>query len=784
MRLFGPSQAKPNATFPELVRKWISLAVPHFASAVLLSLLAAPSGLWAQARGLQLQPPTPGGEASLEADQQRKEGNVYYADGHVDLHYQEARLRADHLEYNSDTQVVIARGHVQLDYLTQHVEADDARYELRTSKGTFHNVRATFALQRRPSPTLLISPNPLYFVAAEAERLDENTYRIHHAWLTVCDPGRPTWKFYAPLATVHLQSSVHLENGNFRLWSVPVLYLPYATFPAEKRRDSGFMIPDLGNTSQKGYVLGDSFYWAPLDWLDLTIGADDYTKRGWSQRGEFRMRPWNNARLDASYYGVIDRGLEQVDAPPIKQGGHEAKLLFTSLLPDGWRAVADLDELTSLTFRLAWFETFSQAVNSEVRNTAFLTKNWDGFSLNFAALSYQNYLSATPQTSVTLRTAPEARISSVDQQFFPRLPFYFSFEAFTGAEDRHENITPFQTPPFVERSEFAPSITMPFHLGDWLDVTPSFTVRSTYYGGQMLDGVYIHDDIFRNTEEFSLDMRLPIFERVWDKGDTKWKHVIEPQFVYNYVTGVNDFGRFIRFDQDETLTDTNEVQYGITQRLFRRRKSGGTQELITWRLMEKYFFDPTFGGALVRGQSNVFQTLDALTPFAFQDQPRSLSPIVSDLTIEPGKRFDTEFILNYDPVRNRQTAIGTLLKLKPYKESFLTLAHFSTLNLPLNPIPPPANFEQRSNQIRTLLGYGDMNRRGWNIMTGASYDFTQAAFTNQIAEVAYNGSCCGFGFEYRRFSFGTIRNENQYSIVFRIANLASAGNLRRQEKIF
>jgi LPS-assembly protein len=784
MRLFGPPQAKPNATFPELVRKWISRAVPHVASALVLTFLAAPSGLWAQARGLQLQPPTPGGEASLEADQQRKQGDVYYADGHVDLHYQEARLRADHLEYHSDTQVVIARGHVQLDYLTQHVEADDARYELRTSKGIFHNVRATFALQRRPSPTLLISPNPLYFVAAEAERLDENTYRIHHAWLTVCDPGRPTWKFYAPLATVHLQNSVHLENGNFRLWSVPVLYLPYATFPAEKRRDSGFMIPDLGNTSQKGYVLGDSFYWAPLDWLDLTIGADDYTKRGWSQRGEFRMRPWNNARLDASYYGVIDRGLEQVDAPPIKQGGHESKLLFTSLLPDGWRAVADLDELTSLTFRLAWFETFSQAVNSEVRNTAFLTKNWDGFSLNFAALSYQNYLSATPQTSVTLRTAPEARISSVDQQFFSRLPFYFSFEAFTGAEDRHENITPFQTPPFVERSEFAPSITMPFHLGDWLDVTPSFTVRSTYYGGQMLDGVYIHDDIFRNTEEFSLDMRLPVFERVWDKGDTKWKHVIEPQFVYNYVTGVNDFGRFIRFDQDETLTDTNEVQYGITQRIFRRKKSGGTQELITWRLMQKYFFDPTFGGALVRGQSNVFQTLDALTPFAFQDQPRSLSPIVSDLTIEPGKRFDTEFILNYDPVRNRQTAIGTLLKLKPYKESFLTLAHFSTLNLPLNPIPPPANFEQRSNQIRTLLGYGDMNRRGWNVMTGASYDFTQAAFTNQIAEVAYNGSCCGFGFEYRRFSFGTIRNENQYSVVFRIANLASAGNLRRQEKIF
>ena len=69
-------------------------------------------------------------------------------------------------------------------------------------------------------------------------------------------------------------------------------------------------------------------------------------------------------------------------------------------------------------------------------------------------------------------------------------------------------------------------------------------------------------------------------------------------------------------------------------------------------------------------------------------------------------------------------------------------------------------------------------------MLGASYDFTQGEFQNQIAELGYNGSCCGLGFEYRRFSFGTIRNENQYSLVIRIANLGSAGNLRKQEKIF
>ena len=83
---------------------------------------------------------TAGGEASLEADQQRQAGKIFYADGHVDVRYQNARLRADHVEYDSETQVVVAHGHVELDYTTQHVEADDARYELRTGRGTFHHV--------------------------------------------------------------------------------------------------------------------------------------------------------------------------------------------------------------------------------------------------------------------------------------------------------------------------------------------------------------------------------------------------------------------------------------------------------------------------------------------------------------------------------------------------------------------------------------------------------------------------------------------------------------------
>ena len=573
--------------------------------------------------------------ATLEAKQQSEVGRISHADGDVDLRYQNTRLRADHVEYDNDTQVATARGHVQLDYMNQHIEADEARYEMRTGHGTFVHVRATFSIDRHPTPTLLISPNPLYFEAEEAERLDEHTYRIKKAWMTVCDPNRPTWKFYAPEATVYLQKSVHLENGDFRVLSIPVLYLPYATFPAGKERESGFMIPNIGDSSSKGYIFVECYYWGPTDWMDASVGGTYYSRRGWGQRGDLRMRPWENARLDITYTGVEDRGLEQAQipgelpVPPINQGGHEARLLFTALLPDGWRAVADLDDLSSLTYRLAWSETFTQAVNSEVRNSAFLTNNFRGFSLNFAALSYQNYLSASPDTFVSLRTAPEVRFGSVDQAPFHGLPIYFSFEGFSDAVHRSDTVEekPLDTPNFVGRSELAPSVTIPLHFGAWLDLTPTFTLRSTYYSGQQENGNFVDRGFFRTTEEFSFDIRPPTFDRIWERSGTKWKHVIEPDIVYKYVNGVNDFGRFIRFDEDETLTDTNEIQYGITQRLYRRKKDGDAEELVSWRLAQKYFFDPTFGGALINGQRNVFQTLDEITPFAFADSPRRFSQL-------------------------------------------------------------------------------------------------------------------------------------------------------------
>ena len=45
----------------------------------------------------------------------------------------------------------------------------------------------------------------------------------------------------------------------------------------------------------------------------------------------------------------------------------------------------------------------------------------------------------------------------------------------------------------------------------------------------------------------------------------------EPEVNYRYVAGVNNFNQIPRFDATDIYSDTNEMEYGLTQRLFLKR---------------------------------------------------------------------------------------------------------------------------------------------------------------------------------------------------------------------
>ena len=213
-------------------------------------------------------------------------------------------------------------------------------------------------------------------------------------------------------------------SASFRF---PVLYLPYATFPAEKQRASGFLIPDSRRQFQQRLYL----------WRRRLLGA--HGLGGLHPGRKLLQPPWLGAegRLTHAPVGKCGAGHDLLGSGGSRSSAtHRPSALIKAATkrgcsslrccPDGWRAVADLDHLSSLTYRLAWSETYVQAVNSEVRNSAFLTNNFRGFSLNFAALSYQNYVERLAvNTMYRCAPRPEVRFSSVDQAPWQKLPVLF-----------------------------------------------------------------------------------------------------------------------------------------------------------------------------------------------------------------------------------------------------------------------------------------------------------------------------------------------------------------------
>jgi len=767
------------------------------------------------------------GTTIICALQQEKDGDVYKLRGEVEIHYGGYILRADDVTYDSDSGLATANGHFTLDGgpNDDHIKASHGTYNLTAEAGRFYDVVGTTGLRFSGSRVLLTSTAPFAFSGKVVEKTDPDHYLVYDGTITTCELPHPKWQFQAHKVVVDVGGNASIYRSTFLLHGFPVLYLPYATHPVEREaRETGFLLPSVGRSSVKGNIVGDAFYWAINRSMDATLGAEYFSKRGWSQRGEFRSRPSDTSYIDLTYFGVLDRGTGK---PAVKQGGENVRLNAEGNF-HGYRSVANVDYLSSFLFRLAFNEVFSQAVYSEVKSQAFLAKTTDGFSFGSVVERYQNFQSTTdPGDVIKILHAPSFDVSSVDRPLW-RTPFYWAFDASVAGLARSE--PGFRTGNLLGRFDLNPQISLPLLFRGW-SLRPALTLHGTYYTERLVqvdaNRVARNDPLHRQALEGEVELRPPVLERVFDKEflGRKWKHVIEPRAVYRSVTGINNFANVLRFDERDLLSNTHEVEYGLVTRLYAKRTSphpeacdasmallavGGpapeqnipwqrvnvqdtpcpagpeVREIATWEIAQKYFLDPTFGGALVSGQRNVFATTTDLTGIAFVTQPRHLSPLVSRLRLATSDRTDTEWDLDYDFQLNRINASTLLLNYHVGSftlgggDAFLQIPSTTAGSTTSNSSATTPQFQQ----FRLALGYGRPNRRGLSGAASAGIDAEKHNLQFATAQTTYNWDCCGVTLEYRRYVIANVRNENLFRFTFTLANVGAFGNLRRQERLY
>jgi LPS-assembly protein len=712
-------------------------------------------------------------DVTMEADEQKAEGPWRFLRGRVEIRRDEMVLTAEEVDYNEQTGDAEVRGNVHFSHPArkEDVYASKFKYNLNTGNGVFFEVRGTVRSASQASPRILTTNEPFYFQGEIAHKIGDH-YVVFNGWVTNCKVPGPWWKLHSPKATIVPGRYALLQRSVFRLRKVPLFYAPVYYKSLERApRSSGLLTPNIGNSSRRGRVLGESFFWAINRSFDLTAGGTYYSQRGFSHQITGRGRPTRTSHFDAFWFAMKDRGIPEGETRR-KQGGRMFTMDGRTELPLGFRGAASVNYLSSLEFRLAFTETLNEAIFSEAHSVGYVTREWSTFALNAALVRHENFQTTERDDTIVIRKLPSVEFNSRERELVRgRLPVWLALDSAFELLGRRER--GFRTRQLAERFDFFPRLSTRLAWKGFY-LTPTLGAHETYYGERLrADGTVSGEGLRRSAREFSLELAPPSLARVFGG----WlKHVIEPKASYRYVRGVPDFDRILRFDERDLLTNTNEAEFSLVNRLLAKRAATGeVREVVSLELWQRRYFDPDFGGALRPGERNLFLSTVGLTPFAFADGPRRYSPVVSVLRVQPRWNYALEWRNDYDPDRGKLVNSG--VTLDGFWERFnVSLGHYATRSSPL--------LTPNSNQLRGLVRWGAVNKRGWNTGFSTVYDYRLGIMQWANTQVTYNTDCCGFSVEWRRLALGTIRNENQFRLALSIANVGSFGNLKKQERMF
>ncbi len=245
---------------------------------------AAPNG----ASALQYQ------DVSWSAVTQELDGPMVKLHQKAEIHYGTYVLSGDEVTYNRDTGDSTVDGHVVLDGgpNDEHIRASHGTYNIRSESGRFESVTGTTGMRLKATRLILSSSNPFAFTGKVVVKTGPDHYLVYDGTITTCELPRPKWQFYAHEVDVQVGGNARIYNSTFRVEGVPILFFPFATHPVQKRpRQSGFLIPNAGRSSIKGYVVGESVFWAINPSMDALLGAEYFSSAAGRRRASFVPNP-------------------------------------------------------------------------------------------------------------------------------------------------------------------------------------------------------------------------------------------------------------------------------------------------------------------------------------------------------------------------------------------------------------------------------------------------------------------------------------------------------------
>jgi LPS-assembly protein len=288
--------------------------------------------------------PNDAGAMLFSADELQNDEDLglVVARGHVEISQGQRTLLADTVTYNQRTDTVTAAGHVSLLEPTGEILfAEFIELTNRFQDGFLQDIRALLSDRSR-------------LAANTGRRTGGNRLELRRGVYSPCDlcredPTRPPiWQLRAEqIVRDETQHTVEYRDATLEVGGIPILYTPYLSHPDPTvKRQSGFMAPSFGNSTNLGIHATIPYFWAIGPDRDATLAPIFTTAAGAVAAGQYRQR-FSNGEVKGN--GSINYDPTGHAAPGTLVRGH-AFGTGTWDLDENWRTGFQLQRATDQTY--------------------------------------------------------------------------------------------------------------------------------------------------------------------------------------------------------------------------------------------------------------------------------------------------------------------------------------------------------------------------------------------------------------------------------------------------
>jgi LPS-assembly protein len=659
--------------------------------------------------------------------------------GNVEATQGDRRIRANQIEYDSRTGAMRSDGHIEFEDPLVRVTGASGSY----SAGTGAEFRdAQFSLRQRAARGS----------AQELSLTPDGQIHLNGVMFTTCPLHDESWHIKASNISLDTQDKIGSgRDARVDFMGVPLMYLPWLSFPLSNERKSGFLFPSIGNTSINGVQLSVPYYWNIAPNADFTFQPILYSKAGIDLGGDFRQMTENQR-------GELDWNYLPYDP---QYGASRSRVQLTELadLPYDWRLNISAANVSDRQY----FEDFSNG--PEGASTAFLERRGtlsyrsEHWSVDVEGQEYQtiDYTLAEPDR-------PYARVphlaADANYALGPNGVFRYGFDS------ELVNFQHVEAPEAVTtgwRGDIMPQASLDL-TGPGYFLRPAFAWRGTQYELDTLGPGQVKHSPSRTLPITSVDTGL-LFERVAGSHDQR-RLTLEPRLMYldvpyraqdqlpvfdtatpDLINPVQLF-RTNRYVGADRVSDANQVSAGLTSRLL-DAQSG--RQFIAATLGQIYYFEiPRV-------------TLPGEAPITY-----GRSDFVAQLSLAAFEDWSADAGIQWDPENRRSERTTVNLQYKPAANFLINLAYrYERFTTTTELVPETGNNGEVLVPTPVQQGYDQVEfstafpiKKSWEVFAKEVYALRDPQQPNGQALESF------LGFEYRaccwRVRLGARRYVNSH----------------------